>query len=223
MMTTLRAILSALLIATLTGCATAMAPRVGSLMPSASAKAGEEAPDRKLIWSGSMTLEANPVSNAVQKVAELTKAAGGYMQSQSQSDDESFNLSLRIPAPRLRETIDQIRKLGHVTYEQLSSEDVTEQLIDSEARVNNLRALRDRLKELLAKTNDVKEILAVETELNRVQSELDSLEGRLNALKGQVDYSTLQVTIQQRPILGPLGYAFKGIWWAFGKLFVIRG
>jgi hypothetical protein len=30
------------------------------------------------------------------------------------------------------------------------------------------------------------------------------------------------VSIKRRRILGPLGYAFKGVWWVVEKLFVIQ-
>ena len=32
----------------------------------------------------------------------------------------------------------------------------------------------------------------------------------------------IDLTLRRRPILGPLGYAFKGLWWGIEKLFVIR-
>jgi hypothetical protein len=50
----------------------------------------------------------------------------------------------------------------------------------------------------------------------------DSMEGRIKALKGQVDYATVTLSLNRKPILGPLGYLFKGIWWGVEKLFVIR-
>ena len=109
-----------------------------------------------------------------------------------------------------------------MTYRDLSSTDVTEEYVDIEARRTNLLALRDRLRALLDRATEVKDVVAIETELNRVQSELDSLDARMKALKGQVDYATLSVHLTRKPILGPLGYAAKGIWWVIEKLFVIR-
>lgn len=69
---------------------------------------------------------------------------------------------------------------------------------------------------------DVKDILAIETELNRVQADIDSMEGRIKLLKGRVDYATVSLSLNRRPIPGPVGYVFKGLWWAVKKLYVIR-
>jgi Domain of unknown function (DUF4349) len=112
--------------------------------------------------------------------------------------------------------------LGTVTYRRVESEDVTEQYIDVEARLKNKIVLRDRLKQLLDKATAVKDVLAIETELNRVQSDIDSMEGRMRSMKKQVTYATVTLSLERKPILGPLGYVFKGLWWGVEKLFVIR-
>ncbi len=66
------------------------------------------------------------------------------------------------------------------------------------------------------------DILAIETELNRVQADIDSMQGRMKSLKGKVDLATIELTLNRAKILGPLGYLFKGLCWGVEKLFVIR-
>ncbi len=46
----------------------------------------------------------------------------------------------------------------------ISSEDVTEQYVDIDARLRTMVALRDRLRALLDKAQDVKDILTIEIE-----------------------------------------------------------
>jgi hypothetical protein len=48
------------------------------------------------------------------------------------------------------------------------------------------------------------------------------MEARIKALEGQVEYATVTLDLDRRPVLGPLGYVFKGLWWGAKKLFVIR-
>jgi len=83
-------------------------------------------------------------------------------------------------------------------------------------------ALRDRLRALLDKAQDVKDILAIEKELGRVQGDIDSMQARLKSLKGKVDLSSITVSIKRKRILGPLGYVLRGAWWTVEKLFVIQ-
>jgi len=109
-----------------------------------------------------------------------------------------------------------------VTKKYISSKDVTEQYIDTNARLKNKIILRNKLKKLLDKAKDVKDILAIERELNRVQSDIDSMQGRMNFLKSKIKFAKLDVYFHRKPILGPLGYVFKGVWWGVEKMFVIR-
>ena len=81
--------------------------------------------------------------------------------------------------------------------QRLRSEDVTDTLIDLEARVKNLRALRDRLRSYLEKAANLPEILDVERELARVPSELESLETRLKLLQDRVAVAALTVDVSK--------------------------
>ena len=62
----------------------------------------------------------------------------------------------------------------------------------------------------------------IEKELNRVQSDIDSMQGRMDFLKSKVEFAELDVYFHRKPILGPLGYVFKGVWWGIEKMFIIR-
>ena len=35
-------------------------------------------------------------------------------------------------------------------------------------------------------------------------------------------FAAITLDFTRKPILGPLGYVFKGLWWGIEKLFVLR-
>lgn len=221
------ALLALGLAATVTGCATS-ARYAGTLsvncldMEPESSNATEVRPDRMLIWKASMSIQVWSVSNAVNEAVALAERQGGFVEEKTDRGEESASLTVRVPAQSFKTALSSLETLGTVTYRNIEGEDVTEQFIDVEARLKNKIVLRDRLKQLLEKANEVKDILAIETELNRVQADIDSMEGRIKSLRGKVEYSTLSLNLERKPILGPLGYLFKGLWWGVEKLFVIR-
>ncbi len=111
----------------------------------------------------------------------------------------------------------------------VKGEDVTEQYVHVETRLKNNLALRDRFRDLLAKAEEVKDILLIEAELNRIQSEVELMEARMRVLEDHIQYRpSLRVTLHQQvppkpaTIYGPLGYLYKGAEWFVIKLFVIR-
>ena len=83
----------------------------------------------------------------------------------------------------------------------------------------NLDAVRARPEQGATEAEDV---LAIEKEPNRVQAEVETMQGRLDRMKSQIALSSLSVTLKRELVLGPLGYAGYGLWWAISKLFVIH-
>jgi hypothetical protein len=221
------AILALALVLTATGCATndnfkeAMAAPAMALEQESNSTTDVQ-PERMLIWTASMSLQVWNISNAVHEVTALAEKQGGFVENKSDHGDTKANLTVRVPAKSFKAALSSLETLGTVTYRRVESEDVTEQYIDVEARLKNKIVLRDRLKQLLDKATAVKDVLAIETELNRVQSDIDSMEGRMRSMKKQVTYATVTLSLERKPILGPLGYVFKGLWWGVEKLFVIR-
>jgi hypothetical protein len=223
--------------ALLSGCATKMRSAGGEMaamapiMPPSAGLSGttegnmaevEVQPDRMLIWKADLNIKVWNVSNAVSKAVTLTERQGGYVEKKSDHGDASAHVTLRIPAKSLKAAVATLESLGTVTYRNVEGDDVTEQYIDIEARLKNKIVLRDRLKQLLAKASDVKDVLAIEVELNRIQGDIDSMEARIKSIKGQVDYATVTLSLERKPVLGPLGYLLKGCGWVIQKLFVIR-
>jgi hypothetical protein len=78
-----------------------------------------------------------------------------------------------------------------------STQDVTEQVVDLQARLENLRAERERLRELYQRANDTEDVLAVERRLSEVQTEIERTEARLQSLERRVAYSTITVEMRE--------------------------
>ncbi len=182
----------------------------------------EEITERMFILNASLSIDVYDLEKSVQKAVEITENAKGYIDQKSKDGEKDASLSLRVPSTALKPVVEKIAKIGDVTKKYVSSKDVTEQYIDTNARLKNKIILRNKLKKLLDKAKNVKDILAIEKELNRVQSDIDSMQGRMDSLKSKVEFAELDVYFHRKPILGPLGYVFKGVWWGIEKMFVIR-
>jgi len=179
--------------------------------------AGEE---RAIAREAALTVQVWHVDEAVSNALAWTVGQGGHVE--SRMDGDGSRLVLRVPDAVLTAAVAEMETLGRVTSRSFSAEDVTEQRIDGTARLQNLTALRDRLRALLEKAVDVKDVLAIETELTRVQTEIDAATGRLKAVEGSVALSRLTLDVESRPIPGPVGLVFQGIGWVLEKLFVLN-
>lgn len=180
------ALMGILLVTLVSGCATPAQHASGSgfMRSAAAGETTEPNTDRMLIWNANLNIQVWSISNAVNEATTLTERQGGYVEQKSDHGEDSASLTIRVPAKAFKTALSDLETLGAVTYRNIRGEDVTEQYIDIEARLNNKIVLRDRLKQLLEKATEIKDILAIETELNRVQGDIDSMEGRIKSLKG---------------------------------------
>ena len=93
---------------------------------------------------------------------------------------------------------------GRVAQQAVESEDLTRQLVDTEARMRAMETLRDRLQQLLAtRSGTLEQLLQVERELARVQGELDATRSALAVMRTRVQTSRLDVTYSAAGQLAP--------------------
>jgi hypothetical protein len=89
---------------------------------------------------------------------------------------------------------------GRITAQTVQSEDLTRQIVDTEARMRALTALRDRLQELLrSRPGRLADLLEVERELARVQGEIDATQSNLAVMRTRVAMSELTLNYQSAP------------------------
>ncbi|GAP64002.1 hypothetical protein ARMA_2425 [Ardenticatena maritima] len=155
--------------------------------------------DRKIIKTGSMTLEVDDVFDTLDQITLLATHYGGYMVASRTWYEGEYayaQLTLAVPVDQFEQAVAQARRLGKVLDEAISSEDVTDQYVDLEARIQNLEATAARIRAFLDEAQTVEEALRVNAELSRVEAELERLKGQRQALEKRTAFSTLQVTLQ---------------------------
>jgi anti-sigma factor RsiW len=110
----------------------------------------------------------------------------------------NFTSTLRVPASGLDATIAELRNFGRVESESQSGEEVTEQYVDLQARLSNAHNTEQRLTDLLRqRTGKLSDVLAVETELDRVRGEIERMEAEKKNLANKVDFATINATVSE--------------------------
>jgi hypothetical protein len=151
-----------------------------------SAAASPKANDRLLIQRGELQIEAARPEDAMAALLAATRERGGHLQSQI-----GTRLVVRVPAAAFDELFAFTRTLGRVLAESREANDVTDEFLDLEIRLDNARKARERLTEVLQKATTVEDILRVEAELRRLTEEIERMEGRRKVLREQVAMATL--------------------------------
>ena len=156
--------------------------------------------EQSIIRNGDMALEVKDVSTTVADVTSLITSNNGRIESSSLSAEfensgASAYIVARIPEAKLDEVIAAVSELGQRTSLNISTTDVTLQVIDLKARIDALVISRDRLSDLMAQATTTADLLAAEQALSQRQSELDAYQAQLDYLNSQVTQSTLNIAI----------------------------
>jgi Domain of unknown function (DUF4349) len=108
-------------------------------------------------------------------------------------------VTLRIPAASFDEALARLHEMdAEVVAESTREQDVTNQVVDLGARIDNLRASEASYRELAARAERVEDVLAVQTRLDDVRGQIEQLQAQLDGLEGQAALSTLTVTLVPR-------------------------
>ena len=148
--------------------------------------------DRKLIKTGSISLEVEQLAATEEAVLAWCQSFGGYVAS-SFNHETNAAFTVRIPAVRFDDAMAAAGNLGRVRSRNISTQDVSEQFYDLRTRLDTRKILRDRLQSYLAQAKDMEDLLHIERELNSTLTEIESMEGRMRRLSNQIDYSTITV------------------------------
>jgi hypothetical protein len=157
----------------------------------------------------------------------IVDSYGGFVVSStaSQGTDKRLvegSLDLRIPAESYDDALSGLRQLGKVESLEESGKDVSQEFVDLNARIRQLRAVEAQLLELLQQANDVSAALAVQNQLSQVQLDLEQARGRLQYLTDRVDFATISLDVHELDVAPPKsdGFSIIDAWATAGSAFL---
>ena len=154
---------------------------------------------RQLIVESWVGLEVDNIDAAVRHVETIAAQRGGWVESAEiygEAGYRSASVQLRVPADRSDNVLDALRGLGRVTDEGVSSADVTERLIDNEARLSAWHAQEARLVTLLENAPTVEDIIQIEQRIAQVRSDIEYVEATQRNLTNRVATSLITVNLR---------------------------
>ncbi|KYC50737.1 MAG: hypothetical protein AMQ22_01412 [Candidatus Methanofastidiosum methylothiophilum] len=157
--------------------------------------------DRKVVKNGNANIEVENFDSSLSKIKELAINFGGYVTNSnmwiSSTDTKSGNITIKIPEKRFDEFSDSLGQIGKIKSKESSAYDVTEEYIDLQARLKNLKNQEKRYTELLDMAKDVEDVLAIEVQLGRIRGEIESYEGRIKYLDNTTSFGTFYINLYE--------------------------
>jgi hypothetical protein len=170
---------------------------------------------RDVVKTASMTIAVANTSEAADKAAVMVEDVDGRVDSRSEDagSDRGFartSVVLRVPVGKLDGVVRELKTLGTVQTAVTTSEDVTAQRVDLDARIKALQTSVDRLLAIMRDARDPEALISAEDALSQRQADLDSLRAQRDALGDRIEYSTVDVTFVAETIGGPAPKEYQG-------------
>lgn len=154
---------------------------------------------RQMIVEAQLSLEVDRIDPMARQVARIAIQRGGWVESTQILGEGGYRsaiVGIRVPAERLDETMDALRALGRTLDESVRSTDVTDRLIDNDARLKAWRAQEERLITLLENATSVEDIVEVEKRIAQVRADIEQVEATQRSLTNRVAASLITVHLQ---------------------------
>lgn len=163
---------------------------------------------RKLIKTVSMDAETEDYDALIAALEEKIAALSGYTESRrtgTYSRERRWcSMTVRIPAENLSSFVSHVTDQANVLSTTETTEDVTLQYTDTEAKIAALETEQARLLELLAGAQNLSEILEIEARLSDVTYELERYASQKRSYDNLVTYATVNLTIEEVRVLTPV-------------------
>jgi len=154
-------------------------------------------PDTFIVRTGSINIEVPKIDDALLQVRTAITGLGGYVSDSDQTnqgDQLSASITYRIPVARWQDALDAIQKIAtKVDSAKSNAVEVTGQVLDLGARIDNLRTTETALQAIMARATKISDVLDVESKLSDVQGQIEQLSTQQAHLKDQASLATLTV------------------------------
>jgi len=152
--------------------------------------------------TATLNVTAKDFNAARASMDRIVRAHQGYISSLNVSTEQgaprSLDAKIGVPAAQYEATLADLRALGRVGQEQQSSEEVTSQIVDLDARLKNARETEAQLTGILReRAGKIGDVLEVEKEMARVRGEIEVMEADQKQLHDRVAFASIELNLAE--------------------------
>jgi hypothetical protein len=161
--------------------------------------------ERVIIREGSLNLvveDTRATQQAIEQMVNEMAAEGAFVVSSNESSysegiSPNIDMVIRVPAARFDESMDRLASMAvRVNNRGETAEDVTEEYVDLQARLESMEAARQRLLEIMKNADTTEDLLMAEQQLTQREAEIESIKGRLQYLTQAARLSRITISLQ---------------------------
>lgn len=179
--------------------------------------------ERMVIQNADLAIVVADPKTRMSEIAAMAEEMGGFVVSSNiyttyyganSVEAPEASIVIRVPQERLDDALEAIREGAvEVNYENRSGQDVTSIYVDLQSQLKAKQAAEKKLLEILDQATETEGVLAVYTELQRIQSEIEVLKGQIQYYDESVALSAVSVRLIAEESVQPVeigGWKLQG-------------
>ncbi len=159
-------------------------------------------PTPQLIRTASVSLLVADTEAALRQLDDLVRAQQGDILNiedaspRQSGQPRTAQAEVRVPQARFAPTLEALAQLGQVQTRTVSAQDVSDQIVDYQARLRNLRRTEQSILKIMDRSGNIEQVLRVTQELGNVRGQIEQIDAQLKAVQNQVAYAHIRVNFE---------------------------
>ena len=157
--------------------------------------------DKKIIKTADIELKLDDYKKFNSTIHASLKQFGAYVAAEKQTENDlriENSLTVKVPVDQFDALINSFTGDGiKLMAKNVSTEDVTGEVVDTKARLQAKMAVREKYLELLKQAKNMNDILQVQAQINDIQENIEAANGRIQYLQHASAYSTINLNYYQ--------------------------
>ena len=157
---------------------------------------------RKLIFTAFLSVGVDDVSAASAEATTIIEDLGGFLfgQSTEGGPQARSELIFKILPDDFNLALERLGTVGELRNQSVTTDDVTERVVDLESRIEVSELGVARLRAALETTESLEDYAEVERLLLDRESELEVMRGQLRTLQDRIDLATITLVLTQERV-----------------------
>lgn len=172
---------------------------------------------RQIIRNGEINMaveDTRQVRDAIEALVARLQDQGAYIitsvENSGYENNPYISMTIRVPIDQFDRVMDQLADMAvDVSYRNESAEDVTAQYFDLQNRLESMEAARNRLLDIMLKTETTEDLLFAEQQLTYREAEIESMKGQLKYLSESAALSRITIILEPHILSQPIDTSWK--------------
>lgn len=182
---------------------------------------------RLVIRNADLTIVVDNPGSGMDTINKLAADLNGYVvtsklfktRTSSGLEVPQANITVRIPAEKLDETLAKIKALVRdpnkdIVSDTITGKDVTADYVDLQSRLTNLQNTETQLKKIQDSATKTEDVLAVFNQLTQIRQQIEQIKGQMKYYEESSSMSAISVQLLSAESIAPItvgGWAPVGI------------